>query len=459
MSQDALLGAAQMEAMADNARDTSQSQAMQALRARLAAGQSDEQELMEACRGFEAIFMNKLWQEMRSTVPRDGYLHSQEEEFYVSLFDQELADKMADAGGVGLADMLFRQLQETASNVSRTTAPSMARGGAPIRPLVPDQPEEAADAAAQEGDFDGSASAMYEGGEEEIEYVALSEVEEAIARGDDVSRAPLQDLGRPGRGSGGDAPADGAEDPVDAMRQAQSLAAGWAGQGEAAAYQEQAAYQGQGMQSPAQESFGQGSPIQPSVMTRVENLAGAMENLRSPGDYAPEPIMPMEGGFAPLSSGPPAADPMAADPLAGDESSQLTWPVTGETASGFGWRVDPYTGRRAFHAGIDVEAPEGSPVESCWDGRVIFAGDRGNYGQMVIVEHEDGWRSYYGHNGSIDVQVGDEVRAGQVIATVGNTGRSTAPHLHFELRQRDMAWDPEQIRQRLMAGMPIGRDG
>ncbi|THB70662.1 MAG: hypothetical protein D6E12_02410 [Desulfovibrio sp.] len=468
MAQDSFLDPSLGEAMADNARETTQAQEMRALRSRLASGQGSDEELRETCRGFEALFMNKLWQEMRNTVPQDGYLHSQEEQFYVSLFDEELSNKMADAGGIGLADMLYRQLRESSENVSRTTSPSLMRESTPISPLRAEELDQEADlenSAPSNGEFDGSASAMYEAAGEEVEYVSLDAVEDALARGDNVSRtsAPAMDAEQRDlpRGTGsGDLAAEEPVSPEEVMRLATAMAGSMArvssppdepGTSPGAAPLEESAPQE--YVSP----FG-ASPITPSVMTKVETLASNLEALRTPE----ESTGGLEGSAASAARDIPPMDAMSraeeSDLVSEGPLPVMQWPTDGQIFSGFGWRVDPFTGHRAFHAGVDIKADEGTPVTACWDGEVIFAGERGNYGQMVVLEHADGWRSYYGHNGSLDVEEGQMVRAGEVIASVGNTGRSTAPHLHFELRQRDMAWDPEQIQEHLIAGMPIGRD-
>jgi murein DD-endopeptidase MepM/ murein hydrolase activator NlpD len=110
--------------------------------------------------------------------------------------------------------------------------------------------------------------------------------------------------------------------------------------------------------------------------------------------------------------------------------------------SAFGERVDPIDGTRRRHAGVDLAAPIGTPVRSVKDGVVRFAGERGAYGNIVIVDHGDGSESRYAHCDAIDVRPGQQVRAGQDIATVGDTGRSTGPHLHFEFRVRGAAVDP-----------------
>jgi murein DD-endopeptidase MepM/ murein hydrolase activator NlpD len=110
--------------------------------------------------------------------------------------------------------------------------------------------------------------------------------------------------------------------------------------------------------------------------------------------------------------------------------------------SAFGERVDPIDGTRRRHAGVDLAAPIGTPVRAVKDGVVRFAGDRGGYGNIVIVDHGDGTETRYAHCHTLDVKAGQAVRAGQDIATVGNTGRSTGPHLHFEFRVRGAATDP-----------------
>ena len=113
--------------------------------------------------------------------------------------------------------------------------------------------------------------------------------------------------------------------------------------------------------------------------------------------------------------------------------ADLELPVEGVVTSGVGWRVDPFgSGKLAFHRGIDIAVPVGTPVRSTRKGRVVFAGPRRGYGPTVIVEHGNGDRTLYGHNTLVRVQAGDLVEAGAVLALSGNTGRSTGPHVHYE---------------------------
>ncbi len=120
----------------------------------------------------------------------------------------------------------------------------------------------------------------------------------------------------------------------------------------------------------------------------------------------------------------------------------FTRPVSGEISSPFGWRIDPFTGKRAYHRGIDIRAKEGTPVKSAESGEVIFAGEKGGYGNLVIIEHSGGYRTYYAHLEEIDVKEGDSVAKGAIIGKVGSTGRSTGPHLHFEIRRGDRVLNP-----------------
>jgi len=106
---------------------------------------------------------------------------------------------------------------------------------------------------------------------------------------------------------------------------------------------------------------------------------------------------------------------------------------TGYISSGFGERVDPFTGGEEFHEGIDFAAPEGTPIHAVAAGIVTWAGPRGGYGNMVQIDHGNGYATRYGHAEKILVHVGETVNRGDVIALVGDTGRSTGPHVHFEV--------------------------
>jgi murein DD-endopeptidase MepM/ murein hydrolase activator NlpD len=119
-----------------------------------------------------------------------------------------------------------------------------------------------------------------------------------------------------------------------------------------------------------------------------------------------------------------------------------TLPGRGYITSTFGTRSDPFSGGRAHHKGIDFEANTGDPVFAAADGVVSFTGVKNGYGNVVEVDHGNGYTTLYGHNSAFTVRAGDLIRAGQQIAKAGSTGRSTGPHIHFEVHVNGTAVNP-----------------
>lgn len=152
-----------------------------------------------------------------------------------------------------------------------------------------------------------------------------------------------------------------------------------------------------------------------------------------------------------LGEAPPAAAPapLAPAPSAGPQLAPRAAALPAEALSSaavitsrFGLRADPFTGREAMHRGVDLAAPEGTPVRAALGGVVRSAGARGDYGLAVEVVHEDGVSTLYAHASELLVREGDRVAPGQTIARVGRTGRSTGPHLHLEVRRNNRPVDP-----------------
>lgn len=114
----------------------------------------------------------------------------------------------------------------------------------------------------------------------------------------------------------------------------------------------------------------------------------------------------------------------------------------GWQSSGFGRRMDPFSGQMAWHAGLDFAAPKGSNVRAVAGGVVVFAGRRGAYGNLVEINHGNGYSTRYAHSSQNLVAVGDVVRKGDVVATVGASGRATGPHVHFEVLKDGRSVDP-----------------
>jgi murein DD-endopeptidase MepM/ murein hydrolase activator NlpD len=123
---------------------------------------------------------------------------------------------------------------------------------------------------------------------------------------------------------------------------------------------------------------------------------------------------------------------------------QFRWPTRGVISRGY--KTGPGTG--APHMGLDIAADMGAPVVAALRGQVVFAGVDSVFGKLVVIDHGKGLRTLYGHNSKLLVKVGDMVDGGQLIARVGSTGRSSAPHLHFEVHQGEEAVDPLKYLQK-----------
>jgi murein DD-endopeptidase MepM/ murein hydrolase activator NlpD len=125
-------------------------------------------------------------------------------------------------------------------------------------------------------------------------------------------------------------------------------------------------------------------------------------------------------------------------------STPSIWPVRGYLSATFGNRKDPFTGLPDFHPGIDISTPRGTKVQAPADGVVVFCGQKGGYGNHMVIDHGYGVVTRYGHLDGFNVRPGQRVRRGDVIGYTGNTGKSTAPHLHYEVWVYDQMRNPIQ---------------
>jgi murein DD-endopeptidase MepM/ murein hydrolase activator NlpD len=119
------------------------------------------------------------------------------------------------------------------------------------------------------------------------------------------------------------------------------------------------------------------------------------------------------------------------------------WPLQGPIVSRFGSRPDPYTGGAEIHLGLDIVGTYGSAVKAPADAEVVYADRKSDYGNLIILDHGNGLTTRYGHLNRFNVHVGQRIQKGEVIASVGMTGRATAPHLHYEVRQDDRPVNPQ----------------
>lgn len=135
------------------------------------------------------------------------------------------------------------------------------------------------------------------------------------------------------------------------------------------------------------------------------------------------------------------------------------WPIDGRLMSSFGRRSDPFSGEGAYHTGVDISAPTGTPVKAAADGVVSYAQNFGGYGRLVIVTHARGVETCYGHLSKFDVIAGQEIRQGEVLGRVGSSGRVTAPHLHYEVRVGGAPVNPYRFLTRSVAAtQPVKSD-
>jgi len=125
-------------------------------------------------------------------------------------------------------------------------------------------------------------------------------------------------------------------------------------------------------------------------------------------------------------------------------NTPLGSPIVGKITSNFGNRSNPFDGiNLERHAGLDIQGQHGTPVKSTADGKVIFAGYKGSYGNLVILQHGENFETYYGHLSKILVKVSENVKVNAIIGNVGSTGRSTGPHLHYEIRKSGKTINPQ----------------
>jgi murein DD-endopeptidase MepM/ murein hydrolase activator NlpD len=174
-------------------------------------------------------------------------------------------------------------------------------------------------------------------------------------------------------------------------------------------------------------------------------------SLGAPGEPTPAP--------APVPW--PAVSPVPG-PAAGSEGSlsELLLASTRRVTSSYGVRRDPFSGELREHDGVDLGAPEGTPIRVPAGGVVRSAGPRGGYGNAIEIDHGHGLTTLYGHASELLVFPGETVQAGQAIATVGSTGRSTGPHLHFEVRVDGRPLEPNRALKQygLRAEGSVGAD-
>lgn len=171
-----------------------------------------------------------------------------------------------------------------------------------------------------------------------------------------------------------------------------------------------------------------------------EQLAATTDSLSLMMVLAKTPPQSEQACAAPPRVERPAVRPAIARTSPSDPGG---WPVAGDVSSGFGWRQSPYGGGSQRHTGLDIRAEYGTPVRVSAPGTVVFAGrDSGGYGTAVVVDHGNNVKTLYGHLSGLYVSEGQRIARGTVVGAVGNSGRATGVHLHYEVRVGNVPVDP-----------------
>lgn len=328
-----------------------------------AAKQDSPEALRKVAMQFEAILLMQLTAALNKTSYSDG--EDGDEDLFggdggtdlaKQLFSEQLATTMAQAGGIGLADSIMRQI-----------------GGAPTR-SVP-------------GDLKGLSS-------------AISAVRE-IKQQDTVEGTPL--INKTAR-------------PMPLSRQA--IPANW---NEAEIVSLDADYD------------------------RIDRIEETSRNSTLPKSVTGSTLPMTESNGTTISTQVVSDRAVDSSPLNPSRKLSYQLPVSGRLSSRFGRRIHPIDRTAKFHTGLDLAVPRGTSVQAAAGGEVSFAGWSGGYGNLLIIQHPDGRETRYGHLDQLLVVVGDKVAAGQGVALSGSTGKSTGPHLHFEIRENGHVVDPTRI--------------
>jgi murein DD-endopeptidase MepM/ murein hydrolase activator NlpD len=181
---------------------------------------------------------------------------------------------------------------------------------------------------------------------------------------------------------------------------------------------------------------GVGEEVYESMLDQELSKSMATANRGGLADLLYDQLLPRAGAGGSRSGGLPRDTPGP------PSTNHLSPPVEGRVSSEFGWRVHPILGQKRFHRGIDIAAEEGSVIRAAMPGTVAASEYREGYGNLVVIEHTGGYSTLYAHNRENLVREGDRLDAGDPVGLVGSTGRSTGPHLHFEITRHGRNLDP-----------------
>ena len=379
-----------------------------AMRKRVSGGPDKDAKLRDACEGFEAMFIQKMWEQMRKNIQKEGYLHSKDEEAYQSMFDVELAKKMASAGGIGLGEMLYEQLNQRLTHTSKTTGAGSPGMVLPISPALEVKTAAISSLHPAPGDLYAEVNEMQGNAQAEpgdaILAKALAELEASRDPGQDPANItyPMFDLqnGAPLN------PVAGRLKEVGEQETRRDVAV-----------------------TPMPGRVSAPNKVRPAQMRGMSRAARNRKNTQAAQNAATN-----------AAAQPPAAQNTGA-------KGSHRWPVAGEVSHNYGWEFNE-KGNRTWNTGMTFAVSSGSPVTAPMEGTVAFAGKRDDTGMTVILDHEDGLRSIYG-NAVTTIAVGERVAAGTQFASIAaGTGQESigrAETLHFSIRRGELALNPEHV--------------
>ena len=464
---------------------------MDALRKRLGDTTTKQEKLRESCEGFEAIFLQKMWEQMRKTVPKEGFLHSKDEEMYQSLFDIELCKKMAGAGGIGLADMLYEQLAQQLENTGRTTSPGRYRIPLDVPPSenlgafkteavtaeAPDSsgkrmtaedlysplPEQDAEPESGEADLEANAPSAIDAAlsdlkkelglpPEQEEGAAVAEWAAMRAAMSGVPAEPSSDADDPNAGitvvlGNAQQAAPPAPESASLVSEPASSASEPASPGRTRAARRP--------ENPSENDLPPASPSRPSPESVNPALLSWQGNGPVSAKPKPAPIFGKNRNRSRIKNAEAPASPAPASPATRGLAPQgSVWPLEGVVVSRFGWEDEPGTGKRHWNSGINIAAPAESPVRAILAGTVVYSGQREGHGNTVVLEHQGGYRSYYGNLDKTSLKVGDKVQHGANFAKIATQPSSSSDgensaSLYFEVKKGEMALNPESAIRRM----------
>lgn len=447
-------------------------QNIDSLRDRLGDNKSKEQELRESCEGFESIFLQKMWEQMRKNVPKEGYLHSKDEEMYQSLFDVELSKKMTSAGGIGLADMLYEQLSQQLVNTGRTTSPSTYRPPV-IPPTTSDvlAANKADEKVAQKAPALLTIENLYTPLEKEVvteplvEEAAPDNIALALAEfAKIVKETPESTKVEPGRVADKDValvaastvppiPASAEKKGNEPVTGEKIQAASWHSTARISATPRPVSKFSRKVTASAEPAT---APLLTELQGKTQPQAHTMPAGIVPTAMSSVPVHPSDNestavSLAGMGSGGVEKGEIITA-MKEDEGGNILpdrafWPLEGKVRTPFGW-YEGADNHQDWNPGVFIDAAEGSRVAACMTGEIVYSGEAEGFDNMVIVDHGDDYRSYYGNVSMHGLNTGDRVQGGMLFASVATSDQKNADSakssaFYFGLKRGDMALNPE----------------